>query len=581
LGKFIVGESGKAVGQATDLTLAEMDARSKEITQKAIGIAEGVQGFVIPELNTITKGSADMGQALLQMGDAGAEGLTTLRDNLSTNVDALKAYITQAAIARNIDPAVALKVAAAETANFTKFIGDANSSFGPFQLHIGGLVSGPDSVAGLGDAFQKLTGEKASNPATWADQIDFALDNAAKNGWAAWHAAAAVGISDWQGIGKAVDTATPELGAFNVAVDSLGNPIQTAAGDLGDLSQAAVDSASMAAASMAGMTVDAMTFANQFGISIDAANKILLDHGSVAKIVLNDNIPGDFNSLDTAVERFADAFQITWDQARAILTSSGAVSDAVMGVQMPKANQATQDAVKATGQAHSDLKPKVTDVKDAMSSLAKDGFDVANKSQGQLATDMATQVSFVLQQLDEKMPDLIQNIKDFITQLNNIPRDIEVNIHTNGAVEASASAGGSGDNSGGDSGGGDSGGGSSSGDSGTFGYSPSNPSPHPGESGPGGIYNDPHTGQPYPFAAGGVLTEPVFGVGRSGRTYTFAESGPEWFGGVGKAPIDYDLLATKIAMAITQVNLSVSVDDIHTGLLKKQRRNGNLGWVTQ
>lgn len=34
------------------------------------------------------------------------------------------------------------------------------------------------------------------------------------------------------------------------------------------------------------------------------------------------------------------------------------------------------------------------------------------------------------------------------------------------------------------------------------------------------------------FAEGGVLTEPVIGVGRSGRTYTFAERGPEEFGGV-------------------------------------------------
>jgi uncharacterized membrane protein YgcG len=514
------------------------------------------------------------------------------------------AYIQQVAPKYGIDPNIALRVAQSEGLNNP--VGDQGKSFGPFQLYTGG---------GLGNSFQQQTG---LNPAdfqnNWQAQVNFALQWAAENGWnpggvrtatgatgGGFHGATVAGISNWEGIHQQIQTLTTDAATFKDtlipatgATDDFTQSIASVAGSMkplddsmslagettADLGTTAQTTQGEVATSTNGLIVDAMSFANQFGISIDAANKILLDHGSVATQILGKDIPANFQATDFEVEQFADAFKITWDDARTILNTSGATFDAVMGKQIPDANQQTQDALKKTQQAHDDLKPKVTDVKDAMSSLAKDGFETANKAQGQLATDMATQVSFVLQQLDDKMPDLIQQIKDFITQLNNIPRDIEVNIHTNGSVEASAGAGGGGGDNGG--GGGDTGGGSGGGgDSGTFGYSPSNPSPHPGESGPGGIYNDPHTGQPYPFAEGGVLSEPVFGVGRSGRTYTFAESGPEWFGGVGKSPIDYDLLATNIAMAITQVNLSVSVDDIHTGLLKKQRRNGNLGWVTQ
>jgi hypothetical protein len=49
----------------------------------------------------------------------------------------------------------------------------SGTSFGPFQLHVGG---------GLGDVFLKQTGFPLTN-ATIPQQIDFALDQAAKGGW--------------------------------------------------------------------------------------------------------------------------------------------------------------------------------------------------------------------------------------------------------------------------------------------------------------------------------------------------------------------------------------------------------------
>ena len=78
--------------------------------------------------------------------------------------------------------------------------GDQGSSFGPGQLHYGGVASGGNSVGGLGDAFTRTTGLNARDPSTWQQQIDFSLDQAAQGGWGPWHGAARVGVSQWQGI---------------------------------------------------------------------------------------------------------------------------------------------------------------------------------------------------------------------------------------------------------------------------------------------------------------------------------------------------------------------------------------------
>lgn len=94
-------------------------------------------------------------------------------------------YIVQAAIARGIDPNVALRVARSEGLNF--YTGDKGSSFGPFQLHYGGIAGGGNRVGGLGDVFTERTGLHASDPRTWRQQVDFALDEAKKGGWGPWH----------------------------------------------------------------------------------------------------------------------------------------------------------------------------------------------------------------------------------------------------------------------------------------------------------------------------------------------------------------------------------------------------------
>lgn len=111
-----------------------------------------------------------------------------------------EAYIRQAAATRGIDPETAVAVAKSEGLGGS-YAGDNGSSFGPFQLHYGGVAPGGNSVGGLGDDFTKATGLDARDPSTWKAQTDFALDNAAKGGWGPWHGAAAAGIAPNQGIG--------------------------------------------------------------------------------------------------------------------------------------------------------------------------------------------------------------------------------------------------------------------------------------------------------------------------------------------------------------------------------------------
>jgi hypothetical protein len=91
------------------------------------------------------------------------------------------------------------------------------------------------------------------------------------------------------------------------------------------------------------------------GIDMMAVQRILDDGGRTARLILGDQIPGQFGVTDLAVERFADAFQITWDQARALLTSSGEISRLVMGEQIPAAATRAADSLKLPRQGVLDL----------------------------------------------------------------------------------------------------------------------------------------------------------------------------------------------------------------------------------
>jgi len=107
-----------------------------------------------------------------------------------------EAFIRAEAIKRGISPDIAMGVAKSE--GFSDYVGDKGTSFGAFQLHYKNNIPGL-SNGGLGDTFTKQTGKHASDPSTEREQIQFALDEAKKSGWGAWHGWKG---SQWAGIDK-------------------------------------------------------------------------------------------------------------------------------------------------------------------------------------------------------------------------------------------------------------------------------------------------------------------------------------------------------------------------------------------
>lgn len=116
----------------------------------------------------------------------------------------IESYIRQSAKANGVDPDTAVKVWQHEGGQFDPSKpdrgGDGGSSFGPFQLHYGG-INPQMPHAGMGDDFTKATGLDAKDPSTWKQQVDFAMQGASKNGWGAWMGAKAAGLGNWDGIG--------------------------------------------------------------------------------------------------------------------------------------------------------------------------------------------------------------------------------------------------------------------------------------------------------------------------------------------------------------------------------------------
>lgn len=127
-------------------------------------------------------------------------------DSKAQDVDA---YVRQAAAARGIDPDVASSFSRAESSYGQNYIGDGGSSFGPFQLHYGG-VNKEMPHPGLGDAFTKTTGLDARDPSTWRQQVDFSLDQAAQGGWSPWSTMKTLGYQPHTGLDNAHPAPPPQ-----------------------------------------------------------------------------------------------------------------------------------------------------------------------------------------------------------------------------------------------------------------------------------------------------------------------------------------------------------------------------------
>ena len=123
------------------------------------------------------------------------------------------AYIRQAAVARKIDPDVALAVALHEGTNpatgrfdnpAQEAVFPTGRSYWPYQLHYGG-ASTPyaqwGGTAGLGNDFTRKTGYQPGDPAAWQPAVDFALDTALQRGWyPTFYGSQPAKVTTWQGI---------------------------------------------------------------------------------------------------------------------------------------------------------------------------------------------------------------------------------------------------------------------------------------------------------------------------------------------------------------------------------------------
>jgi hypothetical protein len=132
---------------------------------------------------------------------------------VATKAD-VAAYIREQAVARGIDPAYAVRVARGEGLNV--YVGDHGKSFGPFQLYTGG---------GVGNRFIRDTGLDLRDPNTWREQVQYALNVAAEEGWGQWNVSRPGGRSGprWVGLAGAqpIPLGTPVL---SDAIASLTDP---------------------------------------------------------------------------------------------------------------------------------------------------------------------------------------------------------------------------------------------------------------------------------------------------------------------------------------------------------------------
>jgi len=151
----------------------------------------------------------------MQMGEQTQGSIKPGYEQSGLSSEAIKNYIRQEAIKRNIDPEAAVKVAMTEgmgqyQSGVINRKGERERSYGPFQLYMGG---------GLGNSFKKDTGidpGEDSSARSIKMQIQYALDHAAKQGnWDAWHGVRDNRLPRDMGLSRdsrAIGTAEPEVG---------------------------------------------------------------------------------------------------------------------------------------------------------------------------------------------------------------------------------------------------------------------------------------------------------------------------------------------------------------------------------
>tara|TARA_B110000858_G_scaffold197574_1_gene259737 strand:- start:3927 stop:4802 length:876 start_codon:yes stop_codon:yes gene_type:complete len=128
-------------------------------------------------------------------------GGTNLKDS-AMSTEAIERVVRTEAVARNIDPNVAVRIYRSEgygayQSQIPKSgygsLGGLEASFGPFQLYTGG---------GMGNDYETRTGRELVNDNTVegiTNQIRFALDQAVVGGWGPWYGRLSAGIATNEG----------------------------------------------------------------------------------------------------------------------------------------------------------------------------------------------------------------------------------------------------------------------------------------------------------------------------------------------------------------------------------------------
>lgn len=131
------------------------------------------------------------------------------------------------AMSAGLDPDKFVQLAMGE--GFNQYVGDEGSSFGDFQLHMGG-ISASMPGGGLGDEFRRDTGMDPRDPSTSAAQDQWVANYIRQNGASQWTTARQRGITNLLAArassagARGGSTTTVNIGAVNVQTNGRDAP---------------------------------------------------------------------------------------------------------------------------------------------------------------------------------------------------------------------------------------------------------------------------------------------------------------------------------------------------------------------
>jgi hypothetical protein len=239
-----------------------MGLKAESIGRKLLGGEDGIASKIIRLADWLNKSPGDAGRDFLDWISAGQQRAGTPGASSTPKAQKLfggtiggaftsqaekEQYIRSEAAKRGINPNVAMAVARSEGFNTFKSTIPGETSYSAFQLHVT-----PGGRGGhLGDQFQSQTGLDPSDPANERAAISFALDDARRNGWKAFHGAKNTGIGQWAGIERGGGNTTTTEVNINGPI-SVTAPAGADASDFAERFAAAVKRQSFAAQANSG-----------------------------------------------------------------------------------------------------------------------------------------------------------------------------------------------------------------------------------------------------------------------------------------------------------------------------------------